>query len=248
MSEISHHTIPFGDFVAGWNNADLAEKQLHIWFFKSELNTEQLAICTSFLQDEEHKKAAFYLDPLVQSRYIVSRAMLRLLIHLYTGKELKDVALTANELGKPILKSGEIHFNLSHSGGWIGIAFCRNKEVGLDLELRRELHDFEQMIQVNFTSDEQAFIAFGMDGFENRFFDLWCIKESFLKATGTGMRIDPSWISTDFEQRQVKLNVPTPFTKTPFLPYQTIAFDKHYSAALSYHADHYLSSIYTLIT
>lgn len=96
-----------------------------------------------------------------------------------------DFAL--GEYGKPYLKKGKLHFNLSHSGDWVLCALS-DCEVGCDVEKRRP---FDSRVLRRFAPEEQEDILSRKDENEreNRFFRYWTLKESFLKATGQGLHL-----------------------------------------------------------
>ena len=89
--------------------------------------------------------------------------------------------------GKPCLATGEVSFNLSHSGT---VAACAVSpfEIGCDVErigngglpiARRFFHPAEVGWLTSSPEDER----------DVRFYRLWTLKESFVKATGEGMRL-----------------------------------------------------------
>ncbi len=91
--------------------------------------------------------------------------------------------------GKPRVRGGEGPcFNLSHSGERVLCALS-GSEVGCDIE---QLADFEQELARRFfTAGEYAYIAARQTEAERSraFYRLWTLKESFMKATGLGMRL-----------------------------------------------------------
>lgn len=112
------------------------------------------------------------------------------LIRYAVGQMLKISEFTvAQEAdGKPYIVGREdFHFNLSHSGSWVVIAYG-GSPVGVDVQQIRVSAEAENLARRFFTPEEQAFI-FDADGdWENRFFQIWTAKESYLKYLGTGLR------------------------------------------------------------
>lgn len=83
-------------------------------------------------------------------------------------------------------------FNLSHSGRYVMCAFSdkRGEEVGCDLEVIQEYKD--RVARRFYCPEEYAYII-ERDKEEERaerFYRLWVLKESFLKATRRGMGLD----------------------------------------------------------
>lgn len=98
-----------------------------------------------------------------------------------------DYTTIKGPFGKPYIKeNNSFHFNLSHSGNWVAIAYG-DTEVGIDIEKIRMDSGKEEIARRYFTPDEQAYV-FGANEFApQRFFEIWTGKESYLKYLGTGL-------------------------------------------------------------
>lgn len=99
----------------------------------------------------------------------------------YQMKECPEIVRDA--LGKPYLKNGRLHFNVSHSGKYLAIAVSESP-VGIDIQETKNIRDgmYRKIVQPK----EQALI--GKDR-QKDFLRLWTLKESFVKAEGKGLRI-----------------------------------------------------------
>ena len=101
----------------------------------------------------------------------------------------RETAVSYRENGKPYLPGcPHIHFNLSHSGSRALAAFA-GVETGCDIEQIQQAD--LALAQRFFTRKEYDFIA-GQQGSEEQneaFFRLWTLKESLLKAVGTGLSL-----------------------------------------------------------
>jgi 4'-phosphopantetheinyl transferase len=108
----------------------------------------------------------------------------RKLINQLYNYSFEDLIFDYNIHGKPYLKKlPDIHFNVSHSGEWVVIAFS-NYRIGVDVERIRKVN--LTIMSNYFTKLEQSFINRECDGQINRFFIIWTLKESFIKAIGKG--------------------------------------------------------------
>ncbi|MBO4697397.1 MAG: 4'-phosphopantetheinyl transferase superfamily protein [Lachnospiraceae bacterium] len=90
------------------------------------------------------------------------------------------------EHGKPYLKRHtEFHYNLSHSGTKVMLA-CSDSEIGCDIEKIGPVR--ERVVKKAFAPAERAYVD-AAEGTERdrRFTEVWTRKESFLKASGTGI-------------------------------------------------------------
>ena len=95
-----------------------------------------------------------------------------------------ETELRAGAFGKPYAP-GFPAFNLSHSGDWCILATTEN-DIGTDIEEENEKH-LSAAFAV-FTPKELDWIS--SDPF-TRFFILWTMKESLMKATGLGFEMQP---------------------------------------------------------
>lgn len=105
----------------------------------------------------------------------------------FTGRNIAlDFVYGAN--GKPYLKDGGVYFNISHSGNAVMCAVSEY-EVGCDIE---KISDIDLNIAKKFFSEsEYDAIASSKTKEEQTdlFFRYWTLKESFIKATGQGMKL-----------------------------------------------------------
>jgi 4'-phosphopantetheinyl transferase len=86
--------------------------------------------------------------------------------------------------GKPFLSGSPIQFSLSHSGEYAACALC-DDPVGIDLETERPLR--EPLLRRCFREGERRRILESEHPAAS-FTALWTRKESYLKATGEGLR------------------------------------------------------------
>ncbi len=100
---------------------------------------------------------------------------------------LREAELSKGAWGKP--QAEGVHFNLSHSGGYIALAVSRT-EVGVDVERVRpsRLRLADRVLQ----PDELEWMRKAP---LERFFWLWTLKESVMKAVGKGLALPPRQIN-----------------------------------------------------
>ncbi|SCY70163.1 4'-phosphopantetheinyl transferase [Alkaliphilus peptidifermentans DSM 18978] len=99
-----------------------------------------------------------------------------------------DIYLESNKYGKPYLLNNEnFQFSISHSGIWVACAISP-KAIGVDVE---EIKSIEDNIARRFFSPQEVKDMFSFTGNERLlyFYDLWTLKESFVKAEGEGLAI-----------------------------------------------------------
>lgn len=108
------------------------------------------------------------------------------------GFSLEELIFEENEYGKPyLLKSQNVHFNLSHSNEWAA-CYISDSPVGVDIE---QIDDIDKNLFDGIThANERAM----MSNNKENFFSFWCLKESYTKFIGKGLYFDIKQLSFDF--------------------------------------------------
>jgi 4'-phosphopantetheinyl transferase len=145
--------------------------------------------------DEVERARGFFFDR-DRRRYIVGRGILRLLLSRYLGCAAHELTFRYGAHGKPALidanpgraPASPLFFNVAHSEGLALYAFTRVGEIGVDVEMIRELPDWEQVAQAAFSPLELAQLqAWPEAQRRQEFFRAWTRQEAVLKALGTGL-------------------------------------------------------------
>jgi 4'-phosphopantetheinyl transferase len=147
---------------------------------------EMKNLLCAHLPDGSTKKAARFRFSAGVQRQIFGELMVRSILCAKYGYQNNQIHFEYSKNGKPLLnRSNNIHFNISHSGDWVVCAFSA-LQVGVDVEKVRNIN-FD--IARRFYSDEEIALLFSLPENEQTefFFDLWTLKESYLKALGTGL-------------------------------------------------------------
>ena len=90
-----------------------------------------------------------------------------------------NIVIRQNEHGKPIIVGKNVHFNISHSKNSVVCALS-DSEIGVDIEYIGEIRD--SVLRKCFTEKEVQRVQTKAD-----FYKYWTLKESYLKAVGTGI-------------------------------------------------------------
>lgn len=102
------------------------------------------------------------------------------------GLKIDFLLFTYNEYGKPALADyPDIHFNLSHSGNLV-VCAVDSSPVGIDIE---EIQPIDLTIAQSFCSQEELSLLAAKEDKLRCFYDLWTIKESYVKAIGKGLSL-----------------------------------------------------------
>ncbi|MBO4864928.1 MAG: 4'-phosphopantetheinyl transferase superfamily protein [Eubacterium sp.] len=90
-----------------------------------------------------------------------------------------------------------IYYNISHSGNYIAVAVS-DKPVGVDVETKDD-KDFKVTSRM-FTEEDKNFIGDSQD----RFRQVWTLKESFLKCTGQGISVPLNCFTFDYKNEKIR--------------------------------------------
>lgn len=137
---------------------------------------------------ERKARADRYRNPDDKKRCIVAGALLSYALSEHITHPPDNFTIQKNSHGKPYIKDvPDFEFNLSHSGRYVVIGYG-SSPVGIDVEEIRTDKDLKKVALRYFTQNE---ISYAEEAdFEDRFFQIWTGKESYLKYLGTGLRKD----------------------------------------------------------
>ena len=142
--------------------------------------------------DERSRAERFRFDH-HRHRYIAARETLRRLLAAYADIVPEDVVFRYGPRGKPAVDAPAvacaIDFNVSHRGDYALYAFCRWRELGVDIEFMHEVPQALAIGRKHFTPEESCVLqaADAAGRVQECFFRLWTRKEAVIKAVGTGL-------------------------------------------------------------
>ncbi|MED3798682.1 4'-phosphopantetheinyl transferase superfamily protein [Lysinibacillus capsici] len=140
-----------------------------------------------FISKEKRKRLSRFVRKDDFIRSLASDILVRVLIVNRLNLSNKKIRFTLNDFGKPYLDGGRIEFNVSHSGEWV-VAAVSQFPVGIDVE---QIQPVKLDIARRFFSEQEYSDLLAKEGEEQNhyFFDLWTLKESYVKACGQGLSI-----------------------------------------------------------
>ena len=151
------------------------------------------------LSDEERHRAERLRFERDRGRYLAAHFVLRVLLGRALARAPETLVFTEAEFGKPRLAvAPRCAFNLSHSEGVGLIALGGDRELGVDIEMVRELGDVRALAQRCCTDAECAqLFAQPADTLSRAFLRSWTRKEACLKAMGVGLSAGPQSVEVD---------------------------------------------------
>ena len=154
--------------------------------FAADIN--QIAPCAHHLiclLDEERQARVRAFG---ESRSALLTLAAGLLLYDIFGERTRTAHFERGKRGKPHLPD-YAPFNISHAGDYAVLALSR-QPVGVDLEHIRPL-DWQRIALRFFHPEERRYLEQSSDPVSD-FFRIWTLKESSLKAEGTGFSVSPA--------------------------------------------------------
>lgn len=147
----------------------------------SDLVSEMLL----YVLPDRRLRLARFRNSMDLQRSLIGDLVARVFVCEKTACRNTSLIFSVNEYGKPFFSGAYAsHFNISHSGRWVAFAIS-DSPIGIDVE---EGLFYDEELAINyFTSDEQAYVFSRDEGRRERFYEIWTLKESFIKQLGTGL-------------------------------------------------------------
>lgn len=141
----------------------------------------------------ENVRASGFRTELARSEFIAGRKLVRSIVGRMEGCSAVDVDINVDSRGKPTL--GRRHrpnfsFSISHSAGYVAVAFAYGVDLGLDIEFSEPtIENFAR----HFLTKEEFLHVLAVSPEERQaiLLRLWRAKEALLKAFGVGFFEDP---------------------------------------------------------
>jgi len=190
---------------------DLRSDEIHLWLaYYDEINDEQLLLAyRALLNDREKTQEPRFYFAKDRRRYLVTRALVRTVLSRYARIAPCDWVFTENSYGRPEIDNAEaklmqLSFNISHTHSLIVLGITKDRELGVDVEnvcarqvsidIANRFFAPEEVSALNKVPTPQQ---------QDRFFEYWTFKESYIKARGMGLSIPLDKFSFHFPHEHV---------------------------------------------
>lgn len=188
---------------------------IQVWQLNLELDQQVCQELSQYLDVQELTRVDRYRHQQARQQFIAGRAQLRQILGACLDIPATQIKFEKGPHGKPRLAGSEydqgLVFNLSHSGGLGLVAVAENCALGVDIEKVNSRHNLHALAERCFTQIELAnWLACPTNQQAYRFYDYWCAKEAFLKATGRGLALGMQQCDVDIEQCCF-LSLPEPY-------------------------------------
>jgi 4'-phosphopantetheinyl transferase len=186
-----------------------------VWLARDEVADPRLqAEYRGLLTPEERDQELRFHFACDRRRYLVTRALVRTVLSRYLDVAPADWRFAANRYGRPrVVNAGREHcglcFNISHTKGLIALGVTWHRDLGVDVEHVRARQVSLEIADRFFAPDEVAELAtVAPERRQDRFFEYWTFKESYVKARGAGLSIPLEQFSFHYpHERAVRISI-----------------------------------------
>lgn len=180
-------------------------------------NESQWLLASSCIQQEEKERIGKFVFKRDAKSSMVGRLLIRKFIASHSDLKYNEIILKRDDRGKPYVDNesvkGKLNFSVSHHGRFAVLAGQTDgSTIGIDIMATKygggkDLNDFFRLMYRHFSPVEWDIIKNTDSSNDvkmllfNRF---WALKESYVKATGTGIVVDLRLIEFKIKTKRLK--------------------------------------------
>jgi 4'-phosphopantetheinyl transferase len=172
----------------------LDDDAVHVWLaFETLLDDPACAQRFAALMslEERAREQRFLVEP-ARRLHVLARGLQREVLSSYLpGTTPRELRFISGATGRPALAppfdATGLVFNLAHTRGLVVLAVTRGAALGIDTEIYGEKAPLEVARRFFSQVETDALEALPRDAQPRRFLRLWTLKESYLKAEGSGI-------------------------------------------------------------
>ncbi len=149
-----------------------------------------------------------------------SRQLVKQISSSYLCLAEEEIVIREGTHGKPYLVLSDtscsgrnLSFNLSHTTGYMVIAFATDMDLGIDIERGDRAVRLETISRHFFHEKEKKDLSESSSGGNKskHFVRIWTLKEAFLKGLGVGLTVSPSsfMLISDGDKYKISCDDPT---------------------------------------
>jgi len=191
-------------------------QHIDLWFVDIEdfSYEELLSLTSGWLSKQDLQRVDRYQFLEHKKQLLMGRYLTRTVLSRYGQFSAADWRFENNEYGKPFIASAlleelvePLFFNLSHSQNKLVLAVARHEFLGVDIEYGLKPRRVEKIANRYFSNSEiEDLSGLEKSQIQKRFYDLWSLKEAYIKACGMGLAIPLNHFSFSFQnERKIEI-------------------------------------------
>ncbi|MBX4266070.1 4'-phosphopantetheinyl transferase family protein [Clostridium estertheticum] len=153
-----------------------------------------------FIDTEKKCKIQKFINKKDKIRTLIGEILIRIIINRELGIKNEHIIFEKNQYGKPYLKGyPKFNFNIAHSGDFV-VCAIDDKPIGIDIEEVRHI-EYEALAKSFFSVSEFNYIVEKeLDVQISKFYEIWTLKESYIKCCGKGLSTSLNSFSIDIDK------------------------------------------------
>jgi 4'-phosphopantetheinyl transferase len=158
------------------------------------------------ISEEARSKIERFVRPEDAHRTLIANILIRALLCEKLNVTNRELIFDKNMYGKPFLVDNpSLHYNISHSGEWV-VCAIDDLPIGIDVE---RIQTIDLGISDRFFSSVECEDLLNKASNQKLayFYDLWTLKESYIKAEGKGLSIPLNSFAIRLEGNGIVLRV-----------------------------------------
>lgn len=166
----------------------------------SDIKEDKLNELCLLVDEEKKNKIKKFINKKDKIRSLIAEILIRTIIIENLKINNKYIKFNKKKHGKPYLENySNFNFNISHSGEYV-LCGIDDKDIGVDVEEIKNINIIE-IAQNYFTTKEFEYIINCDVEFQlNRFYEMWTLKESYIKCSGQGLSIPLASFSVEVDK------------------------------------------------
>ncbi|MCB2354682.1 4'-phosphopantetheinyl transferase family protein [Clostridium estertheticum] len=166
----------------------------------SDVSEEKLDNIYLLIDSEKRCKLEKFINKKDKVRTLIGEILIRTIIFEVLSIRNKYITFDKNQYGKPYLKGQpKFNFNISHSGDFV-VCAIDDIPIGIDIEKVKYI-EYEEIAQSFFSVSEFNYIVKkDLDVELSKFYEIWTLKESYVKCCGQGLSIPLKSFSINIDQ------------------------------------------------
>ena len=160
---------------------------LHLWKFDSSDTSIDLDLALLNFSEEEISRAKNFIHDPDRERYVKAHYFLRKVLSKYLKINARDIKFSRGINGKPFINN-TLFFNLSYRDTFFLLGISNCSKMGVDIEKIKSIEDIPLFCENYFALKEREIITAENNKLNqlSLLFTLWTMKESVIKALGSG--------------------------------------------------------------
>jgi 4'-phosphopantetheinyl transferase len=171
-------------------------RRIDLWCtYISEIGDDSLlSRYDALLSADERARQARFRFAKDQKRHLVTRALVRTVLSRYAAARPEDWVFSAGMHGRPAICAPQtappLEFNISHCADLVMLGVTTGRTLGIDTESTEgRAFDIDGLDRYFAPEESAALLSLPPEQRRRRFFELWTLKESYIKARGMGLAI-----------------------------------------------------------